>query len=79
MGGLKNTNLMKKTYIQPQLRSNEVEIDNLMDGSVVGSNGIENGGVDTTGEKDPDANYNNIWDDSYEIRRNRVFFDDFEE
>ena len=70
---------MKKTYIQPQLHSNEVEIDNLMEGSVTGNNGIDWGGVDDSGEKDPDANYNNIWDDSYEIRRNRVFFDDVEE
>ncbi len=70
---------MKKTYIQPQLRSNEVEIDSLMEGSVVGNNGIGNGGVDATGEKDPDANYYNIWDEDYNIRRNRNVFDDVEE
>ena len=71
---------MRKTYVQPLLRSSEVQTDNLMTtGSVTGDNGAGWGGVDDTGEKDPDANFNNVWDDSYETTHTNRFFDDADE
>lgn len=36
-----------------------------MDGSVTGDNGTGWGGVDETGEKDPDANSYNLWEEEY--------------
>ena len=46
---------------------------------ILRDNGAGWGSVDENGEKDPDANYYNIWDEDYNIRRNRNVFDDVEE
>ncbi len=71
---------MKKTYIQPAVKTSASYSESpLLAGSVTGDNGTGYGGVDENGEKDPDANYDNIWDDSYNVRRNRNVFDDDEE
>ncbi len=71
---------MKKTYIQPILKATVTYEEPVLNGgSVTGDNGTGYGGIDENGEKDPDANYNNIWDEDYNIRRNSNAFDDVEE
>ena len=58
---------MKKSfYICPRAKACKMEAEPFMDGSVLGNNGLNYGGVDTEGTKDPDANGLNVWDDGGE-------------
>ena len=57
---------MKKTaYIRPQVKTCMMEAESLMvDSGVTGDNGTGWGGTDEGGNKDPDANGTDMWDDN---------------
>lgn len=59
---------MKKTYIQPSLRSMVTETEELMTVSGVGSErGITYGGVDENGEREADSrSFNSTFEDDDE-------------
>lgn len=55
---------MKKTYIEPQMKVCFYDTESILDGTgVTGDNGTDWGGVDETGEKDPDANSMSTWEE----------------
>ena len=56
---------MKKIYKKPCVKISCMEQEVIMaDSGVTGNNGIGWGGVDEAGNKDPDANSTDIWDDN---------------
>ena len=55
---------MKKIYKKPCLKASHIENEVMMAGSgVTGNNDISWGGVDEGGNKDPDANSTNVWEE----------------
>ena len=57
--------IMKKEYIRPHVEKQELTAPQLLTNSGVNSDkGINYGGVDNSGSKDPNANRNNLdWED----------------
>ena len=57
--------MTKTRYIEPQMKVCFYDTESILDGTgVTGNNGTSYGGVDETGEKDPDANEATVWEES---------------
>ena len=58
-------NIMKKTYIIPNTSLEQVDVDQMIAGSVKSGNGIGYGGIDDNGSLNPDAKESSwdIWSD----------------
>lgn len=68
---------MKKIYKKPCVKISCMEQEVIMaDSGVTGNNGIGWGGVDEAGNKDPDANSTDIWDENVWANEPSSFYTD---